>query len=164
MKETAQELLHDTKKLIEQLNNEQYKQSQPLLMGSSIGKHVRHIIDLFDCLIYGSNTLVINYDARKRNENFEKFTQAAINRIDELIEEIKNLNLDMKIRLVQELKGTTLQIPSQINRELLYNIEHTVHHLAIIRMAIQQEFPEVKIPDNLGIAFSTIQYREQSQA
>lgn len=79
MKETAQELLHDTKKLIEQLSNEQYKQSQPLLMGSSIGKHVRHIIDLFDCLIYGSNTLVINYDARKRNENFEKFTQAAIN-------------------------------------------------------------------------------------
>jgi len=49
-------------------------------------------------------------------------------------------------------------IPSGAYRELAYNIEHVIHHMAIIKIALRQHFEEVTIPENFGIAPSTAKY------
>jgi hypothetical protein len=41
----------------------------------------------------------------------------------------------------------------------LYNIEHNVHHLAIIKIAMKQAFPEIKTAENLGVAASTLEFK-----
>jgi len=43
-----------------------------------------------------------------------------------------------------------------LHRELQYNIEHAVHHLAIIKIGVKTLEDSFKLDDNFGIAASTI--------
>jgi hypothetical protein len=45
-------------------------------------------------------------------------------------------------------------------REVAYNIEHTIHHMALIRVGIN-ETTNILLPENFGVASSTIKYRKQ---
>jgi hypothetical protein len=47
-------------------------------------------------------------------------------------------------------------------RELTYNIEHAVHHMAIIKIGIREVANYVTLPADFGIAASTIRYKEAS--
>jgi hypothetical protein len=49
---------------------------------------------------------------------------------------------------------------SNVQRELVYLIEHSIHHFALVRIGIQENFPEISLPFSFGIAYSTIKYRE----
>jgi hypothetical protein len=46
-------------------------------------------------------------------------------------------------------------------RELLYNMDHAIHHCAIIRIGLMS-FDHVSIPEGFGIAPSTIRHRSLS--
>jgi hypothetical protein len=53
-----------------------------------------------------------------------------------------------------------LLIESNYQRELLYNLEHCIHHQAMIKVAIIQS-SLVAIDENFGVARSTIEYKKQ---
>jgi hypothetical protein len=53
-----------------------------------------------------------------------------------------------------------LKMPTTVARELFYMLEHTVHHMAIIKMAVVNENLNIDIPENFGVANSTIQYQK----
>jgi hypothetical protein len=44
-------------------------------------------------------------------------------------------------------------------RELTYNIEHAVHHMAIMKIGIREIAPRVTISSDFGVAASTLRYR-----
>lgn len=163
MKESSKLLLKQLSDLLSELNEHSYSAGLSVLNGNSIGKHVRHILDLYECLIQGTEKGIINYDARKREVKIETSPSVALERLQEIQVKVENLDLNKEIQMIQKLGEVEVQLKSQVQRELLYNIEHTVHHLAIIRIGIEQSFPQIEIPDNFGIAFSTLNYRE-SQA
>jgi hypothetical protein len=52
-------------------------------------------------------------------------------------------------------------IASSLARELVYLIEHTIHHLAIIKIGLNQGYPHLVLPVNLGVAPSTLLYRDK---
>ena len=54
----------------------------------------------------------------------------------------------------------SVKIKSSLERELAYNIEHAIHHMAIIKIAIQTVFPNVKLAENFGVAYSTVRYQK----
>jgi hypothetical protein len=54
----------------------------------------------------------------------------------------------------------SVKIKSSLERELAYNIEHAIHHMAIIKIALKTLFPKVKLADNFGVAYSTVRYQE----
>ncbi|MBC8109710.1 MAG: hypothetical protein H7Y04_01480, partial [Verrucomicrobia bacterium] len=58
-------------RLLEKLSNEEYQQPLAVFSGSSIGKHLRHIAEFYECLLTGIPNGVIDYDARKRNPDIE---------------------------------------------------------------------------------------------
>ncbi|MES1222964.1 MAG: DinB family protein, partial [Bacteroidota bacterium] len=52
-----------------------------------------------------------------------------------------------------------ITIKTNYNREVMYNLEHTIHHMALIRVGIN-EVSQIQLPENYGVASSTIRYRQ----
>ncbi|MDX1476670.1 MAG: hypothetical protein R3301_03155 [Saprospiraceae bacterium] len=49
---------------------------------------------------------------------------------------------------------------SSLERELIYNIEHTIHHLAIIKIGLAIIAPDIPLPAHFGVAPSTVKYKQ----
>ena len=113
---------------------------------------------MFQCLENQYDVGIVNYDNRLRDYQLQtepKFAQAAIEKV------IQNLNKpNKKIILQQIIDGEELNIDSNYERELLYNLEHCIHHQALIKVAVLQN-KNIQIDANFGVARSTIEYRKQ---
>jgi hypothetical protein len=146
---------------LSQLSSQQYIQPCKTLFNNTIGQHVRHIIELFQCLEKGYEAGVVNYEKRKRDTQIETDKEMA-----------NRLLLDIHRGLTKENKVLTLEacyddhineainIETNYHREIAYNLEHTIHHMALIRVGIT-EIANIELPDDFGVASSTIKYRKQ---
>lgn len=162
MKSSAIQILNQIESILHQVNKENYSLSLSILMGNSIGKHVRHILDLFECLLTNSENEIISYDSRTRNPKIELSPQFALQKIEQIKTQLQDLDLYQRVQLQQKTGFESHLIETTIQRELLYNIEHAVHHMAIIRIGIEQNFDHIVIPENFGIAYSTIEHRAKT--
>lgn len=152
------EILTEQQNLLKKISAEMYTQSIPSLDGSTIGGHTRHIIEFLEILLNSYHTNEINYDERQRNLELEKNPEKAIQAISEII---SNINLSNKNLMMHQTVGNvSLEIPTNFFRELLYNIEHCIHHQALIKVAFNEIKMSHLLNKNFGIAPSTIQYRE----
>jgi len=144
--------------LLNQLSQEEYSKSNFELSGASIGEHTRHIVEMFQCLNRNYDSGIVNYDKRERNALIETNTNFAV----QMILDIKNcISKDNKsIELQQIIDGNAVHIQSNYFRELLYNLEHCIHHQALIKVAILKS-EKITVDSNFGVARSTIEYRKQ---
>ena len=69
---------------INQLSREDYVKSCRNLGGSTIGQHVRHIIEMFLCLESGYSTGIVNYENRKRDRDIEENILLALSILKEI--------------------------------------------------------------------------------
>ncbi len=150
--------LEELKMILAQLSNSDYSLPILFLGNASIGEHTRHIIEMFQCLLSSYETGLLNYDNRLRNNLIETNAKFAIQNIDEIIFSIYKNN--KKISLDQLLFDQNITLESNYFRELLYNLEHCIHHQALIKVALFQ-FENIQIVENFGIAPSTIKHRKQ---
>ncbi|MBV6879985.1 DinB family protein [Epilithonimonas ginsengisoli] len=152
------EILTEQQNLLKKISAEIYTQSIPSLDGSTIGGHTRHIIEFLEILLNSYHTNEINYDERQRNLELEKNPEKAMEVISEIL---SNIDLSNKNLILKQTVGTvSLEIPTNFYRELLYNIEHYIHHQALIKVAFNEIKMSHLLNKNFGIAPSTIQYRE----
>lgn len=157
-------ILHQLIGLIKQLNKEEYTTPLPLLMDNSISKHLRHIVEFYDCLFKGLSSDTINYDLRERNPDIENDPDFAIRFIENCITQLSKMKpSNDTIELVTLLSpdGHEACTKTSIDRELAYNVEHAIHHMAIIKIAVKQCFSHVKLPREFGVAYSTIKYQHE---
>ncbi|MBL0182699.1 MAG: DinB family protein [Chitinophagaceae bacterium] len=155
----AKEALNEIVAVLDQLpGQENYTASCPALSGATIGQHTRHVIELYQCLLAGYETAVVNYDDRKRNKLYENDKNEAIAAIREIQNKLELADKPMLI--VCQAAGDNITIQSNYNREVLYNLEHCIHHQALIRVALIAT-DGVLVSDEFGVAPSTIQYRQQ---
>lgn len=151
-------LLNQLGRVIAQFSNADYGRLQPLLLQNSIGMHVRHVLEFYQCLIQGAAMNEIDYDARKRNLLLQSEVPEALNCIEEIGQWLEQCESDQMLKLVYH-KNEDIKIDTSIQRELAYNKEHCIHHMAIIRICIQQNFPTIQLEESFGIAESTLNYR-----
>jgi hypothetical protein len=78
--------------------------------------------------------------------------------ITEIIDALVKIESNARVLLVSKYQDHNVTMESSIYREITYNIEHTVHHLAIIGIAIPIHFSYINLSANFGYADSTIQY------
>tara|TARA_R110001583_G_scaffold50403_1_gene157300 strand:+ start:3875 stop:4387 length:513 start_codon:yes stop_codon:yes gene_type:complete len=163
----SKEICNQLFQLCDKLDNKEYAHCSSLLLGGSIGKHMRHIIEFYDILREGSKVGEINYDTRSRNSQIENETEAAKLRLASILTWLEGLkeneNLSLCFSFDQE-KDDVEQVESNLMRELAYNMEHAIHHMALIRIAIDQQFSHVNIDSNFGLAYSTIRYNKDQCA
>jgi hypothetical protein len=145
---------------IEQLTEVQYVTPSDLLFQATIGQHVRHIIELFLCLNKGYTTGIVNYEKRDRDLRIETDKAFAC---DLLFEIAHNLDQPDRSLLLEANHHETLLeemiIATTYYREVLYNLEHTIHHMALIRVGIK-ELTNIQLPSGYGVAASTIKYKK----
>ncbi len=127
---------------------------------ASVGQHVRHTLEFYTCLFDGHD--VVNYDSRKRDILLESSAQHALVTIGLIAERVKDAKKDYALDLIAELPSGTneaISVKSSLARELLYVLEHAIHHMALIRILIKDEAPTFELEDSFGVAYSTMAYR-----
>ena len=156
-------ILSQLQRQIEGLEAAAYSEPLAVFNGSSIGGHARHVIEFYDCLLGSMETGKVNYDARQRDMQIEKNKDYAISVVKKLISKWLNISSIEKIIMLEAKFGEQIikHIPTSFQREEIYLIEHSIHHFALMRIGIQTNFPTVVIEKNFGIAFSTLDFREE---
>jgi hypothetical protein len=159
-KKNIEHVLSQLSAALLQLKDDEYMQKSKQLNNSTIGGHTRHIIELFQCLLNGYQTGIVNYDSRKRDALIETNKNFASNLLGDIC---NSINLQNKPMLLQSFLGEdenqTCTIDTNFYREVIYNLEHAIHHMALIRIGIN-EVSNVRLPDGFGVAPSTIQYKK----
>jgi len=145
---------------LNQLDDSQYIQPSKNLLNATVGQHVRHIIELFMCLDKGYDSGVVNYEKRKRDAAIEANRGLANHLLQKIYSNLDRPNRNLLLESgYDEDSSETITIITNYYREIIYNLEHTVHHMALIRIGIN-EVSTVKVAEEFGVASSTIKYRK----
>lgn len=160
IKEVTRKNLTQLSNVLLQFSEAQFTQPLSIYNGSTIGMHVRHVVEFYECLLGALHTGEVNYDLRKRNPLLECLPKACINSIQDILANIEQVTDDLTLKLSANYSTSATEEPIILTttffRELLYNIEHTVHHLAIIKMGLAQLGDSIVYDENFGVASSTI--------
>ena len=145
---------------LHQLTDAQYVQPSKTLFNATIGQHVRHIIELFVCLEKGYETGLVNYEKRKRDLAIETDKDFANMLLQTIYTNLEKPNKKLLLESnYDEHSAETLTVTTNYYREIIYNLEHTVHHMALIRVGIN-EVSTIAVPEEFGVASSTIKHRK----
>ncbi|MCI0750421.1 MAG: hypothetical protein L0Y35_01155 [Flammeovirgaceae bacterium] len=153
--------------LVTSISDSDYVKPVEALSNSTLGQHMRHTLEFFICLQQGHEQGLVNYDKRAHDkliENDKYIALATINRIAEFVNtttEDKRMKLEVGYDLDKE---EFCVIETNYLRELTYNIEHAVHHMAIMKIGVREVAPYISLPSDFGIAASTIRYKESATA
>ena len=150
--------LSENIELLRQLTNDEFTQKNPELSNATIGEHMRHIIELFGCLLENYDYGLINYDDRKRDLLLQTDKNEAIAIIEKYLLELDKPNKPLS--LTHNCFSPIELLQTNYFRELIYNLEHSIHHQALIKVALHN-LPHIKIPSSFGVAPSTLDYRKQ---
>ncbi|MBK9196472.1 MAG: hypothetical protein IPO17_16125 [Flavobacteriales bacterium] len=148
------------------LNADQYTAPVPVLSKSSIGQHVRHVLEFYICLMNaGSDT--VDYDSRKRDRALETDRAAVMGALNALRDWMKNIRQDMPMHLLVDHStdgsGNT-RMGTSLYRELAYAFDHGTHHMALLRIAVEQHHPGIALDPDFGVAPSTVRDRKNRNA
>jgi hypothetical protein len=147
--------------LLNQLTAEQYTAVSENLSGATIGQHMRHIIELYQCLAGGYEEGIVCYDKRKRDVAIETDKDLAGKIVVDLYTGIDRANKEMTLETWHgDADPVLVSLSTNYYRELMYNLEHAIHHMALIRVGLK-EFSAECIPENFGVAPSTIRHKKQ---
>ncbi|MBM9576971.1 hypothetical protein JWG45_07370 [Leptospira sp. 201903070] len=150
--------------LLSTIEENEYAREITQVKGSSIGKHVRHCMEILENLVSGLKTSNVSYDQRKRNPLFETSPLAARDKIFEMLSDLQAVDKNQMIELCYlldpetGLEGKTI---SNLKREFLYVQDHTIHHMAIIKIYSECFLENVSLSEEFGVAFSTLQFRKK---
>lgn len=142
------------------LSPEAYVLPSKYLSNATIGQHTRHIIEMFQCLITGYETGLVNYEKRPRNIQLETVPEEAIAHIQLLYSSLSKP--DIPLKLETDYPGNTdepILLETNFFREIAYTLEHAIHHMALIRVGLL-ETTAIQLPEGFGVAPSTLKFRQ----
>lgn len=155
-------VLQQLKAVLLQLSPYQYAKPLSILSQSSIGMHARHIIEFYICLLAQVDKGVICYDKRERDIQLESKIDFTLQTVTKVLAELRNLdaNKNLQLSINTALVGTEKKsCTTSLERELIYTTDHSIHHLALVKIGIQCNYPNVILSPDFGIAPSTIRYQ-----
>lgn len=167
LQDSATELLHQLKQIVQKCDDKDFDKALPELSNSTFGQHVRHTLEFFLCLFDASNEGVINYDNRKHDQFIETDRNLAISVIESIQKFLSSNKEDFPISFEANYtleEGAIQKMSSSFYRELAYNIEHAIHHMALLKVAVNQTLSYIDLPKGFGVATSTIRYQAGSNA
>ena len=132
---------------------EHYTRPSQILNRATIGQHVRHSIEMYQCLLAGYSEGSVDSAKRKRDIVIESSPDYAVECLQRILASVERKDKQMALINNEDSFATSF------TRELFYCDEHTIHHLALIRVGIN-EIGGYQLNESFGVAPSTIKYRQ----
>ncbi len=121
---------------------------------------MRHVIELFQCLEAGYPDDSVNYEKRKRDVAIETDKDLALKLLQDIYMQLDKPDKELILHAsYDEHVEQPISIPTNYFREIAYNLEHTIHHMALIRVGIK-EVSDITLPEEFGVASSTVKHRK----
>ena len=136
-------------KLLNSIDDSQYSDISVAPYNSSIGGHMRHILDVFDCIFDGLETGKVDLAARRRNELAEQKTTVGLAYFQHTVEKLnslKNIDLDQLVSVKDDLGLGEITQNYTLGSALIQAHSHAIHHFASLGYLINQlgiELPDV---------------------
>ena len=122
-------------KLLNSITDSQYSDTSMEPYHSSIGGHMRHILDVFDCIFCGLESKQVDLAARKRNglaEQKTAFGLAYFEKILQQLDAIKDVDLNQMVEVSDDLGLGTVTTNYTLASALIQAHSHAIHHFASI--------------------------------
>lgn len=135
-------------RLLQSINDDQYSDVSVEPYHSSIGGHMRHILDVFDCIFCGLESKKINLTARKRNELIEQKTAFGLNYFEQIIvqlRKIESINHNQLVEVSDNLGLGMVTTQYTLASILIQAHSHAIHHFASIGYIISKL--GIELPD-----------------
>ncbi|MRI31949.1 DinB family protein [Endozoicomonas sp. OPT23] len=152
---------------VESLSEEDYRFNDSELFMSSIGQHLRHILDLYQVMIEPQQEDLVDYDVRRRGLALESEKEAGLVELRDLrswLEALPVESLKQGVLVKTEVllsETCSVQLPSTFARELVFTASHLTHHLAL--MVTIAKVIGHKVDDAVGLAPATNTFVENSK-
>ena len=143
-----------------------------------VGPHVRHILEHYEALSAqiepagnAADALVVDYDARARDQRVQTDPVYARKRIALLRASLKTLARWPDAALVKALQVRAqggmhgdfyMEVPSNWLRELMFLASHCVHHFAVVKLQTMSHGTDLGA--NFGKAPATLSYESRIQS
>ncbi|MBC8033380.1 MAG: DinB family protein [Chitinophagaceae bacterium] len=161
LQQAVQEVFLQLSETIRQMSDDQYTSQSPTLSRASIGQHIRHIIEMFVCLEEGYQPGVVNYEKRKRDIHIETNRYFALELLERISQGIEKPDRTLILEAAFSAdENDVMEFTTNYRREVAYNLEHTIHHMALIKIGLR-ELTEIEIPEGFGVASSTMKYKKE---
>jgi len=135
--------------LLTSISDKQYSDTSVAPYNSSIGCHIRHVLDIFSCVFKGLEHNFVDFSVRERNKCAEQQTSVGIEYFETIIHQLKTIKKeDFNTRIkVSDDMGLGNEVANYtIGSVLMQAQSHTIHHYASIGYLIYQlgiELPDV---------------------
>ena len=138
--------LQKSQVLLDNLSNNQLCDASVSPYYSSIGTHIRHILDFYDCIFTRDSENRIDLTARSRNKDVESDCNCAQDYLNLIIGRLSSASFDINetVIIIDDLGLGKTEIPYTYGSLLSQANSHTIHHYAIINY----------IFDSLGIVIN----------
>lgn len=156
-------ILEQLAAVVKAIDENDFVKPSEALSCSTIGQHLRHTLEFFMCFERGFYEGKINYDKRAHDKKIESDKDIALATIDNIINFVRTLHTSkpLSLEVGYDLHKETFQtVETNAARELVYNIEHAVHHMAIMKIGIREVAPYLSLPSNFGVAASTVRHKQ----
>lgn len=143
--------------LLRRLHTPHYRAEQA---GQSIGQHVRHILEHYQCLWQAlDHHTELDYEQRQRHLELAQSPTVALGDLTAHCHRLKHLEnetLLVPLHLCSVVPGQSQTVASSLVRELAFLASHTIHHQAIIKLLATQM--GYVLPVEFGVHHSTLKY------
>ena len=136
-------------KLLNSIDDNQYSDITIAPYYSSIGGHIRHILDIFDCIFDGLEQGEVDLAARKRNVLAEQQVSAGLTYFNQVIEKLNslsNVDLNQIVPVKDDLGLGEITQNYTLGSALIQAHSHAIHHFASLGYLINQL--GIELPDN----------------
>ena len=135
--------------LLNHITDEQYRDTSVAPYYSSIGGHMRHVLDVFDCIFEGLHSKKINLINRKRDILSESYTKNGIDYFNEIMDKcvlLKTANFNDIVEVTDNLGMGVVSVNYTLGAILIQAHSHAIHHFASVGYVISQL--GIELPDD----------------
>jgi|ETNmetMinimDraft_26_1059896.scaffolds.fasta_scaffold25134_2 hypothetical protein len=133
--EPAIENLRRAEILLNELDPDVYASMAAPPYFSSIGGHLRHIFDVYQCVLNGLDSKTVDLTDRKRGTVVEQDPSEGLKYLNKIIsglESILDLDPGIAITIEDDLGQGLVDVPATLGGGLCQAHSHAIHHFACI--------------------------------